>query len=85
MDRMENRRKKDKENFTINIAQESCERACITDDQNSYITPCTISRNQSFLKSSLEILNYISSRNHPNHHQLTNPKNESPIQYLSEK
>ena len=31
-----------KENFTINIAQESCERACITDDQNSYITSCTV-------------------------------------------
>ena len=44
MDKLENRRKTmtKKENFTINIAQESCERACITDVQNSYITPCTI-------------------------------------------
>ena len=40
---MENRRKTmTNENFTINIAQESSERACITDDQNSYITFCTI-------------------------------------------
>ena len=41
---MENRGKTmtKKENFTINITQESCERACIIDDQNSYITPCTI-------------------------------------------
>ena len=39
---MENRRKTltKKDNFTINIAQESCECACITGDQNSYITPC---------------------------------------------
>ena len=38
---MEKRRKTltKKENFTINIAQESCERAFITDVQNSYITP----------------------------------------------
>ena len=44
MDRMENRGKTmiKKENFTIKIAQESCEHACITDDQNSYVTPCTI-------------------------------------------
>ena len=41
MDKMENRKKtmKKKEKITINIAQESCERACITDVQNSYITP----------------------------------------------
>ena len=41
---MENRRKKltKKEKFTINIAQESCECACIIDVQNSYINPCTI-------------------------------------------
>ena len=44
MDRMENIRKtmKNEEKFTINIAQGSYERACITDDQNNYITPCTI-------------------------------------------
>ena len=41
---MENRRKKmtKKENFTINIAQESCEHACIIDYQTNYNTPCTI-------------------------------------------
>ena len=41
VDNMGNRRetltKKDK--IIINIAQESCEHACITDVQNSYITP----------------------------------------------
>ena len=41
MDNMENRRETltNKDNITINIAQESCERACITDVQNSYNTP----------------------------------------------
>ena len=28
-----------KDNITINIAQESCEHACITDVQDSYNTP----------------------------------------------
>ena len=44
MDRMENiiKTRKNEENFTINIAQGSCERACIIDHQTSYITPCTI-------------------------------------------
>ena len=47
-----------KENFTINIAQESCEHACITDVQNNYITPVQwIFATQSFLKSNLAILN----------------------------
>ena len=40
MDNMENKgetmKKRDK--ITINIAQESCEHACIIDVQNSYIT-----------------------------------------------
>ena len=41
---MENKRKTmtKKESFTINIAQESCEGSCITDDQKNYINPCTI-------------------------------------------
>ena len=44
MDKMENIRKTvtNEENFTINIAQESCERACITNDQTSFNAPCTI-------------------------------------------
>ena len=41
MNSMENKgetlRKRD--SITINIAQESCERACITDVKNSYNTP----------------------------------------------
>ena len=41
MDNMENIRETltKKDNITINIAQESCEHACITDVQNSYNTP----------------------------------------------
>ena len=53
---MENRREslKKKDKFTINIAQESCERACITDVQNSYNTPVhQISTTRSLIKSSL--------------------------------
>ena len=40
MENMENRRETltKKDNFTINIAQESCERACITDVQKNYNT-----------------------------------------------
>ena len=33
---------RNEENFTINIAQGSCEHAFIIDDQTSYNTPCTI-------------------------------------------
>ena len=56
MDNMENRRETltKKDNFTINIAQESCERACITDVQNSYNTPVQqISATQSLIKSNI--------------------------------
>ena len=44
MDKMENIRKTvtNEENFTINIVQESCERASFIDYQTSYNTPCTI-------------------------------------------
>ena len=78
---------KKKENFTINIAQEFCERACITDVKNSYITPIQqISATKSFLKSNLAILNQLSNKNQLNNHQLVNnTKNEAHMQYLSTK